>query len=271
MLSRKVANNSSWSKTLLIGLALGMILPLIIILLKPFDSEQYTASYKYLRIFGYAGVIALCVLIVHLIDEFFYSKSKRQWKLWQELVVLLVAGPIMVCLSGVYNFYVINSESNLTWSWMADFLINFGLPFTPLLIPIWASLRRHFGKMNLDAATSNKPQQITIQGVNKTDSLNLSWDGFLFAQAQQNYVKFYFLKEGEMDSAMIRSTLAAVAQQLPQALQVHRSYLVNADSVQRVAGNSRNRHLILEGVEEPVPVSKKYYEAFKEKLSNSSQ
>ncbi|MDC7997136.1 LytR/AlgR family response regulator transcription factor [Gilvibacter sediminis] len=271
MLNRKVAYTSSWSKTLIVGLILGLILPLIIILLKPFDSEQYSASFKYLRIFGYAGVVAVCVLIVHAIENFFYLKSSRQWKFWQELVVLLVAAPIMVCLSGVYNFYVINSESNLSWSWLADFLVNFGLPFAPLLIPAWAALRRHFGKISLETTTPAKSERYSIQGVNKTDQLTLDWNGFLYAQAQQNYVKFVCLKDGQLESTMIRSTLAAVSAQLPSALQVHRSYLVNADFVTQVAGNSRNRHILLKSVEEPIPVSKKYYEAFSERLSNSSQ
>ena len=271
MLNRKVAYTSSWSKTLVIGLVLGMILPLIIILLKPFDSEQYSASFKYLRIFGYAGVVAVCVFIVHVLEEFFYRKSNGQWKLWQELVVLLVAAPIMVSLSGVYNFYVINSESNLSWSWMADFLVNFGLPFAPLLIPAWAALRRHFGKVNLETTTATHTERISIEGVNKTDQLTLDWNAFIYAQAQQNYVKFVCLNKDQLESTMIRSTLAAVAGQLPSALQVHRSYLVNGDFVTQVAGNSRNRHILLQGVEEPIPVSKKYYEAFSERLSNSSQ
>ena len=70
---------------------------------------------------------------------------------------------------------------------------------------------------------------------------------------------------------MIRSTLSNLAKQLPNAWQVHRSYLVNLDFLKSVEGNARKRFLTLTIIEEDIPVSQKYYDALKNKLSNSSQ
>lgn len=261
-MKRRIAFIKKWTTTAGVGLALGMVLPLIIVLLEPFDSAGYTASLKYLRLFGYAGVIAVLVLLFHRVELRWYAKNNNRWVVLNELCFLIPFSVLIVSVCSLYNFYVINNLKGISFNYFIDFMTNFGLPFLPIMTPLWAFLRSHFGTIDISSASLNKPTTIRIQSDNKSEHFDLQWDTFLYVQAQQNYVEFYFLANNQVTQTMIRSSLSKVLVQLPEALQVHRSFAINKEFVLGVQGNSRKRELQLDHVKNRIPISKKYYQAF---------
>lgn len=270
-LNKIIAYNKSFKKTLLIGIILGASLPIIILFLAPFDSDQYDASYKTLRISGYGLVIFLGVLLLHFIENWWYTRQNYRWTIATEVVFILPGFLVLVSACCIYNFYIINELEGFSWSYYTSFMKNFGLPFAPLLLPLWMYLRSNFGDISLTPYLAEPVKKVEIFGQNKSEKLGLEEASFVYAQAQQNYVTIFFLKDNSLQSEVLRSTLYKIHQQLPKAWQVHRSYLVNIDKVTAVKGNARKRELELGAFDKTIPISQKYYTALKKHLSESSQ
>ena len=112
-------------------------------------------------------------------------------------------------------------------------------------------------------------KKVNINGDNREEELIISFNQFIYAEAQQNYVSITYLdNEENLAKRVFRSTFGQLAEQLRYAYQVHRSFLVNPYFFERLEGNSRKRTLRLKGLEKEIPVSRKYYEAIKSYLQS---
>src|SRR5690606_13502994 len=96
---------------------------------------------------------------------------------------------------------------------------------------------------------------LVVRGRNRGEALRLMPEDFVFAEAQQNYVSICRRQDGRLLSDLIRAPLSDVERQLPGALRIHRSYLVNPKHVLRVEGNARKRELVLDGLDRRLPMS----------------
>ncbi|NER17117.1 LytR/AlgR family response regulator transcription factor [Spongiivirga citrea] len=271
-LNKTVAYTKSWPKVLLTSFIIGGGLSAALILLEPFDTSEATMSYKELRLAGYTFCIVIPASIFHLAGNAVYKKQKNRWFIVNEVTYMVLCLFTVISSCFLYNVYVVNNSTATTSGWIY-FMKYYGLPFIPLLGPPWMYLRSKFGEIIVPTANEGKSSEvvITISGENKSESISLNFSDFVFAQAQQNYVAINYIAEGELKQEMIRSTLANLTKQIPDAWQVHRSYLVNLDFLKSVEGNARKRSMTLTTPAEPIPISQKYYEALKNRLSKSSQ
>lgn len=106
------------------------------------------------------------------------------------------------------------------------------------------------------------------------ESLELSADDFLYAEAEGNYVKVAFRpeKEGRAACKLLRATMKQVEEAVaaaPFIVRCHRAFLVNTRRVVRADGNSQGYKLSLEGCEEAVPVSRAYAKEVKRLIESS--
>lgn len=101
---------------------------------------------------------------------------------------------------------------------------------------------------------------LTIRGRNAQDRLELAPAQFVYAEALQNYVTVVFLDGDQLDRQVMRATLAEIARQLPEALRIHRSFLVNPQHVLSMPGNRRKRMAIVRFVGQPLPVSPGFFD-----------
>lgn len=263
--NRKIAFTYSWWYSFLIGSIIGALLASILIFLQPFDTYSSEMPYKNLRLAGYAICIILPILLIHFFENYWYKQQSEAWFLWNEVIILSILLSATIISSYFYNVYLINKLTP-TWENGWDFFVHFGLPLAIFLLPIWIYLRFSFGEVNVK---ENSPgsELLTIKGDNTEDELTLTFSDFVLARSQQNYVDLYYLdQEQQVRKKVIRSTLANLSEQLPQAYRIHRSYLVNLSFVRSVEGNARKRFLEVNHMNEQVPVSQKYYNAIREHL-----
>jgi hypothetical protein len=268
-LNRSVAYTASWKKTLLISCILGAFVSFILIFLEPFDSRGFQTNYKLLKLSGYSVSIIAGILVLHVFENVWYRRVSS-WKVYHEAAALLAGSILLTVFSFLHNFYIVNSLTGFNFNYLSGFLLYFGLPFIPIIVPLWIYLRFKFGKMKT-VDTSRTSELLTITGDNKTESFSMSSSDFILARAQQNYVQIFFVEDGKIEQQLLRSTLSNIKDQIPNATQVHRSYLVNLDFVTEVEGNSRKRKLVLSRKVEPVPITQKYYESLENRLAISSQ
>jgi len=269
--NKTIAYISSHKKNALIGAVLGAVVASIIIFLEPFDSENYNATYRLLRLSGYAFCIFIPVVVCHFVENAIYKKQNSRWFVHNEALYLIVVFILILICCSVYNFYVINGFSGLSWNLIGMFIKLYGLPFIPIIFPIWIFLRSTWGKIEISETTNQGGETKIIVGDNKSERLEFLYSKFVYAHSQQNYVALFLYEDDSIKQEMIRITLSNLGKQLPEAWQVHRSYLVNLQYLDSVAGNSRKRQMNLSVNLQPIPISQKYYEALKKHLANSSQ
>lgn len=108
-----------------------------------------------------------------------------------------------------------------------------------------------------------------VEGQNTGEQLCFKWSDFIFATVDSNYLDIYMLNdEGEVEKHVIRGTLSDLVKQLPKALQVHRSSLINSAHLKELYGNNRKGTAILDHYQYEVPVSPKHFTALKEYLQS---
>ncbi len=84
-------------------------------------------------------------------------------------------------------------------------------------------------------------------------------------------INIFYLKEGQVEQALLRSTLKRTEEQLfeyPSVVRCHRAFLVNADKIRHVNGNSQGLQLILKNIKTEIPVSRNFSKALKERMDS---
>ena len=212
-------------------------------------------------------VTGISILLFHLVEQIWYKKQQYQWRLIDEIISMLAFSILMGSLAYGYHAFIF-SDGHFSWISYLNFFRYFALPFLPLVLPLLVFLRYQFGTIFI-AEEKVESALIQIKGKNKEDEISLLPTHFLYARALQNYVEIHYLnKEHQVQKKVIRSTLNDLMKQLPHALQIHRSFLINLSYLQALEGNNRKRTLSLQYVEEKLPISAKYYESLKSVLQN---
>ncbi len=272
-INKTIAYTNSWKHTFWIALLLGMLIPLLLITLEPFDNDN-EFSYKYLIISGYFLCVSIPVLLVHPLENSIYKRQANRWSLANECLYIVLTMFVIFIFCFFYHFYIISGLSTFAFAEIWDFIKSFGLPFTPILVPFWLYLRSKYGIIELPLHNAKQAKEdgfVTINGENNSEELTILESNFVYAQSQQNYVSLHYDSENGMQKEVFRSTLSNIVKQLPNAWQVHRSYLVNLDYLVAVEGNARKRFMKISKSDEVIPISQKYYEALTKRLANSSQ
>ncbi|MEM5565267.1 LytTR family DNA-binding domain-containing protein [Psychroserpens sp. AS72] len=271
-LNKTIAYTKNWKHTFWIALLLGGLIPILLMTLEPFDNSNRFA-YKYLILSGYAFCIIIPLLLVHPIENYVYKIQTNRWFILNECLYIITTLFLIYIFSFFYHFYVVSGLPTFTSELIWDFIKSFGLPFIPIVVPLWLYLRSKYGVIEVpmfDKEHPKKVKTVTIVGNNKSETLTIFESDFIFAKAQQNYVDVYFNTENGMEQQTFRSTLSNIMKQLPKAWQVHRSYLVNLDYLTTVEGNARKRFMKISVSEDTIPISQVYYKALNKRLSNSS-
>ena len=262
---------ASWKSITWAGLIAGGFLAAIVIFLKPYGSENYTMSFAFLRQAGYTLAILAALLLLHPVELYVYRRQGRRWYLWNEILYLPVVAGFCTMASVVYNFYVINAYSGFTWDYVYQFVVYFVPPYLPIMLPTLWFVRAYHGRIVIEDVAQKQAVPLRISGESKTDFVECLDSDVIMAQAQQNYVAIFVRTEEGYRKELVRSSLSRIAAQLPDAVQVHRSYLVNLDYLETVQGNARKREMTFNLDLDPIPVSQKYYDALKRYLSDSSR
>ncbi len=271
-LNRTISYTKNWKNTFFIALLLGSFVSILLMTLEPFDNSN-TFPYKYLILSGYAFCIIIPLLLVHPLENYFYRIQTNRWFVLNECFYITATLFIIFLFSFFYHFYLVSGLPSFTTELIWDFIKSFGVPFTPIVVPIWLYLRSKYGLIEVplyDKENTKKVKTVTIIGKNKSETLTVFESDFIFAKAQQNYVDVYFKTENGIQKQTFRITLSNITKQLPKAWQVHRSYLVNLDYLKTLEGNARKRFMTISETEEIIPISQAYYNALNKRLSNSS-
>ena len=263
--NRSIAYTSGWLNTFLLSSILGTVIVFILIFLTPFDSDNETVNYQNLKLFGYGFCIILPILILHILEEYWFNQNNKKWFLYQEVIVLSIGFFFIALTSYFYNTYIVNDlkvDSNYILSWVKEF----GAPFAPIFMPLWIYLRFRFSKVVISPIQIKKEATISLKGNNQNEELHFFEKNFVLAKAQANYVDVYYLEENQLKKEMIRYSISGINELIPSSQQIHRSYLVNPSMIIAINGNTRKGNVVLKHIEENVPISPKHFLGVKKYL-----
>lgn len=267
-IQRRIGYTKSWKSTLMIGLILSAVFCFILVFLQPFDTYSTELSNKNIKLIGYSIPILISISLIHYFENLWYKRSST-WTMIDEIVVMMLGTVTITILSFIYLNNLVNPDA-LPWSEFFSWFKTFGLPFAPLLLLLWTYLRFSFSKIELNKNSINVKKMVKISGTNANENLEIEWSNFLLAQSQSNYIEIFYWdeKKEETNKVIIRSTLSKVLSQVPEATQIHRSYITNLAQIQSLEGNIRKGWCFIKGIEEKVPVSPKHFKALKSEIQN---
>ena len=113
------------------------------------------------------------------------------------------------------------------------------------------------------------PDTIILEG-STNEKVTLDISHILYIEAVGNYVKVCQLRDNEVHTDMLRSTMKQVEDNLqayPMIVRCHRAFLVNLGQVEQISSNSRAMQLIMRHNQDAIPVSRSNIAQVKEAIN----
>jgi DNA-binding LytR/AlgR family response regulator len=99
------------------------------------------------------------------------------------------------------------------------------------------------------------------------DSLAIKVSSLLFIRSANNYIEVFWKENDSVKNQMVRCSLVNAEEAVADyhfIRKCHRSYMININYLEKIEGNSQGYKLILEGINDPVPVSRNFVSKLKE-------
>lgn len=263
-LRKQIHFTASFGQKILIGSILGLFLSFVIIVLEPFDTDQFQSDHK-LLVLSIFGILIFAAFVTYsCLENFWYSRVRKVWRISHEvgstILFFLFSGSILY----LYNGLVINQQ-NYSIANHLLYLRTIVLAMIPVFAPLMIYLRQKFGERIVPLFA----HVIILSGDNKKEVLKLEREKLLFVKAVENYVEINYVDDGEnVTSSTFRQTLSTIWEQAPFLEKCHRSYLVNPTAVKEIDGNSQSAKISFIQGEEKIPLSKTYYKQVKQRFLN---
>ncbi len=263
----------------ILGISLGIFLFLLFFL--PFNPQTEEFNKKLLIIAGFGIIILIFLFLVRIALPSFFPKLfiPEKWKIKKELLLHFI-------------FIVLNS---VAFSFYARFVgkidINFHLAVNIVLISLAAVIilviineyeflkRRVEHLLNQLKTPDFQPSEeetetgIEFESENQSEHLFLYPEQVILIKAANNYIEIIFRQNEKVSRRLIRNTLKNTEKILlkyPSLIRVHRSYIVNVNSIQKVNKSAEGLKLSLYDYPKGVNVSRQYILNVKDALKNGN-
>ncbi len=266
-LNRPFPYNSSYKIHILIGAVLGLLLGFILIILQPFNLNNFNHKYGDVLLMGFGFVKFIDYIFAHFIENYFYKK-KQDWTFWNEIVFLSLSSLSGAVLGYIYLDTVFEKQP-LSFLRLILFFYYIVLPILPLIIFPKSVLRYLLIKNStIDFKRKNTKKEditfekLTLKGQNIKDELTYIKERLIYVKSLDNYVQVYYNDE-QLKSKILRAKLSEILTQAPFLIQPHRSYLINPIHSFKIKGNSQKSVLVLPELEEVIPISRTSYKTMR--------
>ena len=277
-LSEPFPENNSFREDFLFIVGVGIFVTLFLYFLRPFGISRYSGNPFW--ICAAFGVITIIVASTYELFCSYILKLQKDVPTWTlGKWILFTMG--LICLMGISNylFLIYMNWASTDWSaFIQIFISTIFIGIFPIVLSGMMIQMNAYKRNNVQAKSMQevlpifKPntQNITLNGQTNQPPLNLPIHELCYLEAMQNYVSIYYWKEGQVEQILFRNTLSKMENQLKDTsvIRCHRSFLVNTNLIEKVAGNAQGLRLTLKGLPDfEVPVSRKYIPALKQRIS----
>jgi len=261
-----------FSRSFKLLIFLSMIIPLFLMVFKPFGLSFWEYEYKHWVLAGMAFPIFLTLVfnfygVAKSLPKFFdddtWSIGKEIiWFLWNFFTITLATG---------YYWTLVPAEGISGIHWGHHMFNTLLLAIVPGSFCIYfnhnRALRRKLKKAHLlNEGLSTRMAFyesgiLTLIAENQNDKITVSTDHLILIQSYDNYSKVVWEDKGSLKSHLIRSSLKRIEMQInfPFIIRCHRSFVVNLSKVEKFEANARDYRLKLSDYLDLVPVSRDSY------------
>ena len=235
----------------------------ILYLLQPFGFSEYKGN-KFLVSLLFGAVTFGCCYLYGLALQPL-QKRVSPWRVWHEALSVLIM-TLFVCICNIFVSSIVFHSSIslelillfLNWT----FIIGIFITVFSVGMNYHRYLRSQLETL-LDKTTDIQTDIIvTIHDASvRGNDLQLPINDLLYVEAQKNNVQVCYMKENNINTIELHTTLTAVLDDLKEyenVFQCHRSFVVNLNNITSAQGNSNGYQLKLGKCPTIVPVSRTY-------------
>ncbi len=234
--------NPSINHHLIIGVFISIWIFLFAYFIRPFDNGTLNFNWTKTSI-SFSIIAFISYSLITIFQSLIYKKNLK-WNFGFELLVLFLFHVVYLIISYIYYKSPIHNGIYNFFEFLNFIILKSALITTPILF---------LARIYLIKFIPIKHDKITIKGKNRLDILNINKSDLICVTNSQNYVEIFFLRNDQLTSKLIRSSLKVVQENLDFLIQVHRSHLINPMHFQ----SWKNRNTIYLTQME-ISVSKKY-------------
>jgi len=274
--SKEVADGSADLKSLI---GINIVIYVIFIFLEPFNFKVIGYN-KYLisLVFVFSYFISILVTINYFLPKIKALLKLRHYYLYHYFIGYLM----LIIIVAVTHQLVQNILNGYVWSNFGLFyqtVINaffIGLIPTTILSLVKYSLLLEKQLKTPSSHLTKALKQYPLSGIlalevsKKNAIIRFEKANILYIKSEDNYINIHNLDESnQIHTELIRMSLKNIHDKLDfPFLKVHRSYIVNLNQIKKVTGNSQGMQIILNGIKEPIPVSRSYTDTLKKAILN---
>ena len=236
---------------------------LILYLLQPFGFSVYSGNKFIVSLIFGAITFGCCYLYALAIQPL--QKKVSPWRVWHEALSVLIM-TLFVCICNIIVFSIIFHYSISVELFLLFLYWTFAISFFITIISVGMNYHRYLRSQLetlLDKTTEVQTDIIvTIHDVSvRGNDLQLPINDLLYVEAQKNNVLVRYMKDNDINTTELHTTLTAVLDDLKEyenIFQCHRSFVVNLNNITSAQGNSNGYQLMLGKCPAIVPVSRTY-------------
>tara|TARA_R110002072_G_scaffold22432_5_gene78757 strand:+ start:12831 stop:13706 length:876 start_codon:yes stop_codon:yes gene_type:complete len=249
---------------------------LVLVLLKPFEFDTFSIDQLLIWSFIFAAIVGLTVLSsVTALIKLLGRPTRENWNIKNEILLFLFV-LAMISLVIFALFLILNPKVNKFDLFSLVVLRTLAISLFPVLILVLYEQNYHQKIKRRQAERLNRellkrknplpqkktnatlPDKIVLVAENDKIAMQITPTSLYFVKSEGNYVEVFYPQNQEIQRELIRNSLKSIEAQLLayDFFRCHNRYLINLSHLQKVEGNARNFELVLENIEEKIPVSR---------------
>ncbi len=244
------------------------------VFLEPSKNELITYRYpRYYDIFGilcyFIVLIFMTIILPRICSDFF---KKETWNLkrftfWYISLVIITA--FVGFLFDLYFYSLkVDRETVVKYFFDYQFSVDFFTAFPVYLLFLGYNPKKITSPNVINSPILNEVindsltvlPQISFSNQFEKNLLTIQLEQLYYISSSDNYIDiFYKNEDGILSRILIRNTLKWIEEQyenVPLLFRCHKGYIVNCEKVKAIKGNAKGYFLILDEVNEKIPVSR---------------
>jgi DNA-binding LytR/AlgR family response regulator len=246
---------------------------LVLVILRPFDFDTFQTIQLIAWSLSFAVLVGATIFLSGFVVKRYFRKTiEENWTVKNEILLILFVLAVLTLM--IYLFFsALNPQTDPLELFGVVVVRTLAISFFPVLIMVLYDQNHHqklkrrqaeiltrelVKRKDSEPQRATLPEKIILVAENKKAALQIDPVELFFVRSEGNYVEVYYHQNQKVQKELIRNSLKAIEEQLSFSdfFRCHNRFLINLRRVLKVEGNARNLELVLERVDEKIPVSR---------------
>lgn len=249
---------------------------MVLIVFRPLEFSPFSIEQLFIWSFIFSAIIGLTILgSVTALIKLLGSSIRERWKVKNEVLLFLFVLTVISLV--IFGFFILlNPKVNKFDLFKLIIIRTFATSLFPVFILVLYE-QNHYQKVKLrqverlnqelrkkahplpqSIPSTRLTEKIVLLAENEKLALQLMSTSLYYVRSEGNYVEVFYCQNQKIQKALVRNSMKAIEEQLSAHgfFRCHNRFIVNLKCVQSVEGNTRNFELVLENVNQKIPVSR---------------